>query len=67
MSFHLDTIKLLLANSAFDRLGFRMEQPENPRAINYMEDGVVDALIRAEEQTGEMRYERTRQTGRTKR
>lgn len=66
MSHHMDTMELMLAHSSFDRMGFRMEQATSPRSINFLEDGVIDTVLRAEEQTGEMRYERQRQTGRPK-
>lgn len=66
MSHHMDTMELMLAHSSFDRMGFRMEQATSPRSINFLEDGVMDTVLRAEEQTGEMRYERQHQTGRPK-
>lgn len=66
MAVHLDTIELLSTYSVVDRLGFRLEQAAEPSKINYMEDSVMDALLQAEEQTRDMRYERQRQTGRRK-
>lgn len=66
MSYHMDTMELLLAHGAFDRLGFREEQPNDPRTIQFLEDGVLDTILRAEEQTGEMRYARNLQKGRPK-
>ena len=66
LAVHLDTVELLSAYSVIDRLGFRSTQPNDPSQIEYMEDGVMDAILKAEEQTREMRYERQRQTGRRK-
>lgn len=66
LAVHLDTVELLSAYSVIDRLGFRSTQPRDPSQIEYMEDGVMDAILKAEEQTREMRYERQRQTGRRK-
>lgn len=66
MSFSIDTLEMLLCHSAFDKLGFRQEQPVSTRNINFMENGVLDVVLRAEEQTKQMRNERNIQQGRPK-
>lgn len=65
LNYAIDTVRLQASYLTFDRLGYRKEnQPPNPRYINFMESGVLDVEIRAEEQTAQMRNERGIRKGR---
>lgn len=60
----IDTNTLIASYLAFDRAGFRRENPSSPGGINFMEEGVVDALLRAESQTKRMSTQRNIRKGR---
>ena len=66
LAISIDTLKLMEAYATFDRMGFRKEGSRNPRYLNMMESGVVDVVVRAEEQTTQMRNDRSLQKGRPK-
>lgn len=64
MAVDMDTLKLLVGYEIFDRLGYRQESTMVPRNVNLMEHGVLDVIVRAEEQTPQMRNDRGLQKGR---
>lgn len=60
MNERLDTNELMSAFLAFDRLGFRKENPPSPNMINFMENGVIEAVVQAEAQVQKMKYQRSK-------
>jgi hypothetical protein len=60
----LDTLNLLLAYIAFDRLGYRNENAASPRDVNLLESGVEDLMKRADEQADTKRKHDAVQEGR---
>ena len=62
----VDTLEMLLSYLVLDRKGFSNERVNNPRDINMLENGVLDVIIRAEEQTKQMRNQRNIIQGRRK-
>lgn len=46
----LESLNLLMAYIAFDRLGYRNEQARSPRDVNLLENGVEDLMARVDEQ-----------------
>ncbi len=45
----MDSLNLLMSFIAFDRLGYRQEQPRSPRDVNLLENGVEDLMVRVDE------------------
>lgn len=62
----VDTLEMLLSYLVLDRKGFSTEHVNSPRNINMLENGVLDVIVRAEEQTKQMRNQRNIIQGRRK-
>jgi hypothetical protein len=60
----LESLNLLMAYVAFDRLGYRNEQARSPRDVNLLENGVEDLMKRVDEQADTKRKHDAVQNGR---
>lgn len=60
----VEVIQLLSAYMVYDRLGFRNDMPQMPQDANLREDGVMDLLLAAEEQSDGFQHEKDTILGR---
>lgn len=66
MGFSMDMLEMMVSFMAFDRVGFRHSNPVQPRDIDFLENGVTDVMLRAVEQTKQLRSRMQIENGRPK-
>lgn len=60
----LSVVELLSGYVVFDRLGYRRDNPVDPRKIDFLEDDFLPLLLNAERQSNTMRKRRNERVGR---
>ena len=64
LDYKLSTLQMSMSYMLYDRLGFREGIPSSPGDVDFMEHGVTDLSIKADEQTKSFRAEINNRTGR---
>lgn len=64
LDYKLSTLQMSMSYMLYDRLGFREGIPSAPGDVDFMEHGVTDLSIKADEQTKSFRAEINNRTGR---
>ena len=60
----LNEVLLAVSYLVFDRVGFRNENPSDPRSINFVENGMADLQQRLSEQSVQLKQYKDRKKGR---
>lgn len=60
----LNEVLLAVSYLVFDRVGFRNENPSDPRSINFIENGMADLQQRLSEQSVQLKQYKDRKKGR---
>lgn len=60
----VNEITLCVSYLVFDRMGFRNEDPSDPRMVNFLENGIDDLQTRLSEQAQQLKRQRDYQNGR---
>lgn len=60
----LKELELVMSYIAFDRLGFRRDNPKDMRSIDFLENGVTDVIERLREQTNQFKRQESIKNGR---